>query len=51
MLLLPAEKKFEKSLLIVFIHGGGFGGDAIDPSIVEIHRRIVEFLLMYLCKP
>ncbi|MEP6670061.1 MAG: alpha/beta hydrolase [Chthoniobacter sp.] len=26
MLLLPTEKKFEKSPLVVFIHGGGFGG-------------------------
>lgn len=26
LLLLPTEKKFEKSPLVVFIHGGGFGG-------------------------
>jgi acetyl esterase/lipase len=26
MLLLPTEKKFEKSPLVVFIHGGGWGG-------------------------
>jgi acetyl esterase/lipase len=26
LLLLPAERKFEKAPLVVFIHGGGFGG-------------------------
>ena len=47
MLFLPQEKKFEKSPLVVFIHGGGFGGgdkfhvrrrDAL-PVVTELTRH------------
>ncbi|HEX4148372.1 MAG TPA: alpha/beta hydrolase, partial [Pirellulales bacterium] len=44
MLFLPLEKKFEKSPLVVYIHGGGWaGGDkyrVLKPQLLEVVREL-----------
>ncbi len=44
MLLLPLEKKFEKSPLVVYIHGGGFGGGdktkVLRPDVIGVIRDL-----------
>ncbi len=46
MLFRPLEKKFEKSPLVVYIHGGGWGGGdkykALRPDLVKVFRSLTE---------
>ena len=44
LLILPQEKKFEKSPLVVYIHGGGWGGgdkfNVLRPDILNVVRGL-----------
>jgi acetyl esterase/lipase len=44
MLFLPLEKKYEKSPLVVYIHGGGWGGGdkfrVLKPQLLEVVREL-----------